>query len=217
MIRVIVADDHDLVRQGIIALLERADDIEVVGEARDGLEAANMADRLNPDVAVLDISMPNMTGIQATERIRRRHADTNVVILSMYDDETLIKQSLDYGASAYVMKGSVVEELLLAVRVAGVGGTYFSPAISRSTLGELLHRSPPSSDLTGYGSLTTREREILKLVAEGVINRKVAEKLVISVKTVEKDRANLMSKLGIHDLAGLVRVAIKEHLIFLDG
>jgi DNA-binding NarL/FixJ family response regulator len=216
MVRVIVADDHHLVRQGIGMLLEKADDIEVIGEAEDGLEAVELAERLTPDVVVMDVSMPRLNGVQATELIRARLPATQVVVLSMHSDETTVRQALRRGAKAYVLKRSVGEELLLAVRAASRGETYLSPPIAGSILRDYLTRSDGSDDLSDFERLTPREREVLQLLAEGRTNVMIAKALVVSVKTVEKHRSSLMSKLNIHDLAGLVRFAIRNSLVSAD-
>ena len=216
MVRVIVADDHHLVRQGIRMLLEKADDIEVIGEAEDGLEAVELAERLTPDVVVMDVSMPRLNGVQATELIRARLPATQVVVLSMHSDETTVRQALRRGAKAYVLKCSVGEELLLAVRAASRGETYLSPPIAGSILRDYLTRSDGSDDLSDFERLTPREREVLQLLAEGRTNVMIAKALVVSVKTVEKHRSSLMSKLNIHDLAGLVRFAIRNSLVSAD-
>ena len=214
MIRVIVADDHHLVRQGIRALLERADDIEVVGEAADGQEAIELVQRLNPDVLVVDIAMPRLDGTQATERVRALGVATQVVILSMHSDETLVRQTLRSGAKGYLLKQSVTEELLLAVRAAVRGEIYLSPAISAPLLDEFL--ALQTEERRPFDLLTPREREVLQLIAEGHTNTAIARMMNVTVKTVEKHRTSLMSKLRVHDVAGLVRVAIKQGLVFLD-
>ena len=216
MIRVIVADDHHLVRQGIRMLLEKADDIEVVGEAEDGQEAVEMAERLTPDVLVMDISMPRLNGTQATERIHSRGLATQVVILSMHADETIVRQALRYGAKGYVLKRAVAEELLLAVRAANLGNTYLSPPIAGSILSEFLAVSHGSDEPDVMERLTPRERQVLQLLAEGGTNRAIAQELVISVKTVEKHRTKLMGKLHVHDLTGLVRIAVKQGLASIE-
>jgi len=216
MIRVIVADDHHLVRQGIRMLLEKAEDIEVVAEAEDGLEAVELAERLTPDIVVMDISMPRLNGVQATELILSRLDATQVVMLSMHADETIVRQALRRGAKAYVLKRAVGEELLLAVRAANQGETYLSPPIASFVTKEFLTLSDESDGSSAFERLTPRERQVLQLLAEGSTNSTIACELVVSVKTVEKHRASLMSKLDIHDLAGLVRLAIKQGLVSID-
>lgn len=216
MIRVIIADDHHLVRQGIRALLENASDIEVIGEASTGHEAIELAEELAPDVVVMDISMPRMDGTQATERILSLDSQTEVIILSMHSDTTLVQQLLRLGVKGYLLKRSITEELLLAIRSASKGETYLSPTISDSVMSILM--SPQTGDApSGPASLLSpREREVLQLIAEGYTNNAIAKTLTISVKTVEKHRANLMTKLEVNDLPGLIRTAIKHGLIFLD-
>jgi DNA-binding NarL/FixJ family response regulator len=216
VIRVIVADDHHLVRQGIRALLEKADGIKVVGEAADGQEAVELVERLVPDVLVMDMAMPRLSGNQAVGRVRALRVATQVVILSMYSDETLVRQALRNGAKGYLLKRSVTEELLLAIRAASRGEIYLSPAISRSIVADLLTLQTDADASSPFERLTSREREVLQLISEGHTNNAIAQILKVSVKTVEKHRANLMSKLNVHDLAGLIRVAIKHGLIFPD-
>jgi DNA-binding NarL/FixJ family response regulator len=216
VIRVIVADDHHLVRQGIRSLLEKADDIEVVGEAAHGQEAVELVERLAPDVLVMDIAMPRLSGTQAAGRVRALGAATQVVMLSMYSDETLVRQALRNGARGYLLKRSVTEELLLAIRAASRGEIYLSPAISRSIVADYLTLQKDADACSPFERLTPREREVLQLIAEGHTNNAIAQILKLSVKTVEKHRSNLMSKLNVHDLAGLIRVAIKHGMVFLD-
>jgi DNA-binding NarL/FixJ family response regulator len=216
VIRVVLAEDHHLVREGIRALLERADDIEVVGEAADGREAVELVQRLVPDVLVMDIAMPRLDGTQATERVRALGVATQVVILSMHSDETLVRQTLRSGARGYLLKRSVTEELLLAIRAAVRGEIYLSPAISVSILDEFLAIQADSEEPRPFDLLTPRQREVLQLIAEGHTNTAIAQILKVSTKTVEKHRANLMSKLNVHDVAGLIRMAVKLGLILLD-
>ncbi len=213
MIRVLIAEDHHLVRQGIRALLEKADDIEIVGEAKDGQEAVEMAERLTPDVIVMDLAMPRMNGNLATERIRSLRLQTQVVILSMYSDETLVRQALRAGAKGYLLKHSVTEELLLAVRAACRGETYLSSTVSGSILANVLSETEEGEP---FDRLSAREKQVLKLVAEGRTNNAIAQIMNVSVKTVEKHRSSLMAKLNVHDMAGLIRVAMKHGLIFMD-
>lgn len=217
MIRVVVADDHHLVRQGIRALIEQADDMQVVGEAEDGYAAAEMAGQLKPDVLVLDIAMPQLNGIQAIDRIRSASAGTKVVILSMYSDYVLLQQALQAGARGYLLKDAVTEELLLAIRAANRGATYLSPVVSEKLLGDVLNPHPETESIDPYSVLTPRELEILQLISEGYTNNNIAKMMHISVKTVERHRTNLMAKLGVHNLVELVRYAIKHKLILLDS
>ncbi len=216
MIRVIVADDHHLVRQAIRALLEKSPDIEVVGEAKDGQEAIDLVERLLPEVLIMDIAMPHLNGIQAMERMHALGISTQVVILSMYSDETLVRQALRHGAGGYLLKRSVMEELLLAVRAASQGEIYLSPAISKSIVTNFLTGHTDSRPAEAFDQLTSREREVLQLIAEGYTNQAIAQVMQVSVKTVEKHRTNLMAKLNVHDLTGLIRIAVKHGLIFLD-
>jgi two-component system response regulator NreC len=189
LISIVIADDHSLIRQGIRSLLDDVQDIEVVGEADDGPTARALAERLKPDVLIIDINMPGLTGVQVTEALTAQNVPTRVMILSMYSDEQVVRQALHSGAKGYLLKRSVIEELVPAIRSVHAGNAYFSPEIARL---------------------------VLRMVAEGYTNKAIAEHLVISVKTVEKHRASLMEKLGVNDLPGLVRVAIKNKLIFLD-
>jgi DNA-binding NarL/FixJ family response regulator len=214
MISVMIAEDHHLVRQGIRALLEKAEDIKVVGEAKDGQEAIEQAEQLSPDVIVMDLAMPRLNGNQATERIRALHLPCQVVILSMYSDDVLVKQALRSGVKGYLLKQSVTEELLLAVRAAHRGETFLSSAVSGSVLADML--AGKETEMEPFDRLSAREQQVLKLVAEGRTNNAIAQIMNVSVKTVEKHRSSLMQKLNVHDMAGLVRVAMKHGLIFMD-
>ncbi len=215
MIRVILADDHHLVRQGMRALLEKADDIEILAEVENGQEAVKLTKDLVPDVLIMDINMPRLSGIQAAEKISRFELPTQVVILSMHSDKSLVRQALRNGVRGYLLKRSVIEELLLAIRAAQRGELYLSPAVSNYITADFL-AGKIDTDTRAYDQLSTREREVLKLVAEGHTNKSIAQEMDISVKTVEKHRANVMSKLNVQDLTGLVRIALKQGLIFLD-
>lgn len=214
MIRVIIADDHHLVRQGLIALLQAAGDIDVIGEAADGDEAVSLVESLQPEVVVMDVSMPRLDGRQATERIKALNCPTEIVILSMHADVMLVKQLLQCGVRGYLLKRSVSDELLLAIRAASRGEVYLSPAISDSVMSLLM--APPGAEQPDNVAdlLTPREQEVLQLIAEGHTNNAIADILTISVKTVEKHRANLMAKLEVNDLPTLIRKAIKHGLIF---
>ena len=216
MIHVVLADDHHLVRQGIRALLAQAGDIEVVGEAEDGPAAIELAQRLAPDVLVMDIGMPRMSGVEAIAQIRSLRLPTQMLILSMYSDEILVRQALRNGARGYLLKRSVVEELLLAVRAVHRSETYLSPQISSAILADFLARRGGTVETSLFDRLSPRERQVLQLVAEGRTNNEIAETLRIAVKTVEKHRASLMAKLKVQDLAGLLRKAMRHGLIVFD-
>jgi DNA-binding NarL/FixJ family response regulator len=216
MIRVILADDHHLVRRGIRALLEQAEDVCVVGEAEDGQEAVELVERLSPDVLIIDIAMPRLNGIQATGRVRALGLATQVVILSMHSRPTLVRQALRNGARGYLLKRSVTAELLLAVRSASRGESYLSPEISGTIVDDFLTHPVGADQASLFDQLTPREREVLQLIAEGHTNQAMAQLLNVSIKTVERHRANLMAKLDVHGVAGLTRIALKHGLIFID-
>ena len=216
MIRIVIADDHQLVRQSIISLIEKAEDMEVVGEAADGHETLNLVQRKRPDVAMLDIAMPLLNGIETTRRIQTLSVDTRVVILSMHSDEDVVRQALRCGASGYLLKRSVVEELLIAIRSANKGEIYLSPSIAQTVLSGFLQTESTNESSTVLEQLSSREREILQLIVEGHTNEAAAQVLSISAKTVEKHRAILMKKLEVHNLPDLILLALKHRLAFLD-
>jgi DNA-binding NarL/FixJ family response regulator len=216
LIRVVLADDHHLVRKGIRGLLEDADDIEVVAEAEDGQEAIELVEEHAPDVLLADIAMPRLNGIQATQRIRDLNLPTRVVILSMHSSRLLVRQALFSGAKGYLLKRSVSEELLLAVRAASRNETYLSPPISGIVAEGYLIAQDGDRRASPIDQLTYREREVLQLIAEGYTSGGIAQRLKISASTVDRHRANLMAKLDVHDIAGLTRMAIKYGLVFLD-
>lgn len=210
MIRVGIADDHQLVREGIRALLERAEDIDVVGEANDGIEAVELVRSMAPDVLVMDVTMPRQNGIEATQAIRAANLSTEVVMLSMHTEPALVRRSMQAGAKGYVLKGSVTEELLLAVRSAHRGATYLSPVASAS----ILDTTPaPDQPTKGGDELTPRELEVLQLIGEGLTNRAIGSHLGISVKTVERHRTRLMAKLDAHSIVELMREAFRQGLL----
>ena len=214
MIRVAIADDHHLVRDGIRALLERSGDIEVIGEAVDGIEAVKLARELSPEVIVMDITMPRCNGIEATQAIREAMPEIEIVILSMHAESALVRKAMQAGAKGYVLKGSVTEELLLAVRAARRGATYLSPIASDSILDA---SSEPTESLDKQQMLTARELEVLQLIGDGLTNRAIGSTLSISVKTVERHRTNLMAKLDAHSIVELMREAFRRGLLDIDG
>jgi DNA-binding NarL/FixJ family response regulator len=212
MIRVMVADDHNLVRQGIVSLLNQINGIQVVGQAATGSEAVELARKLTPDVVVMDITMPNLNGFEATMQIHNLGLLTRVIILSMHVDTALVRQALRAGVKGYLLKQSITEELPIAIQAAMNGNTYLTPEVS--TL--FINQADIASNADPFDTLTVRERQVLRLIAEGNTNTAMANHLGISVKTVEKHRANLMAKLAVNDTAGLVRTAIRHKLIMLD-
>lgn len=208
--RVLIADDHGIVRSGLRLLLERQPDIEVVAEAADGAEARELAVREKPDLAILDVRMPKLTGLQVTREIKAQAPEVSVLILSMHDDERYLFEALKAGASGYVLKTQADADLLEAVRAVERGEPFLTPAAQRSLIKDVLER--PREE-TGEEQLTPREEEIVKLVAEAHTTREIAEILHLSEKTVENHRGNAMRKLGMRDRVELVRYAIRRGLI----
>ena len=217
MIRVLIAEDHLMVRAGIRALLEKAGDIHVMGEASNGQEAIEMTEALKPDVLIMDIMMPRMTGIQAAENIREMKLPTYILLLSMYSDEGFVHQALQCGVKGYVLKSSVSDELLWAVRAVANGKTYLSAPIAEIVVESATHSYSDLQDSDPLSNLSPREKEILQLIAEEYTSAEIGKMLFISEKTVEKHRTKLMEKLNVRNLAGLVRLAVKYHLVDRDA
>lgn len=209
-IRVLLVEDHTLVRAGIRSLLNSVRDIDVVGEAGNGREGLKLVRKLEPDVVLMDISMPELNGMEATARITKSHPQAKVLMLSMHNDEEYVAQSLRAGARGYLVKGAATKELEQAIHAVMRGDIYISDTVSRSVVDKLMQDSSSGSAL---GNLTSRQREILQLVAEGYSTRDIAERLSLSVKTVEAHRTHLMDRLEIRDVPGLVRFAMKAGLI----
>ena len=216
MIRVLIAEDHIMVRAGIRALLEKAGDINVLGEASNGQEAIDLTRELSPDVLIMDIMMPRMNGIQAAENLRDLKLSTHILLLSMYADEGFVHQALQYGVKGYVLKSSVSDELLWAVRAVASGKTYLSNPVSEIVVESVINPYA-GQDGDPLSNLSPREKEILQLIAEEYTSGEIAKMLFISEKTVEKHRAKLMEKLNIRNLAGLVRLAVKYRLVDRDS
>jgi DNA-binding NarL/FixJ family response regulator len=215
MIHVLIAEDHLMVREGIRALLEKAGDIHVMGEASNGQEAIEMTEALKPDVLIMDIMMPRMNGIQAAANIRELKLPSHILLLSMYSDEGFVHQALQYGVKGYVLKSSVSDELLWAVRAVAGGKTYFSRSIAEIVESVTNPHSTPQ-DGDPLSNLSPREKEILQLIAEEYTSAEIGKLLFITEKTVEKHRTKLMEKLNARNLAGLVRLAVKYHLVDKD-
>ena len=213
MIKLLIAEDHQMVRAGLRALLEKAGDIEVVGEASNGQEAVLLTQKLAPHVLVMDIRMPILNGIQAAERIRDLKLPVNIVLLSMFSDEGLVHQALKSGAKGYVLKSAASEELLWAVRAAHRGETFLSGPVSAIVVDQALNPRITGTSLDPFDNLSPREKEILQLIAEEHTSSEIGSMLAVSEKTVEKHRAHLMEKLGAKNLAGLVRLAVKCGLV----
>lgn len=212
-ITVLLADDHRVLREGIRSLLEKAPDIEVVGEAGDGGEAVVKAQQLAPDVVLMDITMPGVNGLEATRQIKASRPGTNVLILTMHESNQYISQFLRSGASGYVLKDTAASELVGAIRAVCQGDVFLYPSIARKLLEEYLLKVKRGEEEGSYDGLTNREREVLKMVAEGRSNKEIADTLSLSVRTVQAHRANLMGKLHMHDRTELVRYAIRKGLI----
>ncbi len=210
-IHVVLADDHTLLRAGLIALLESIPGVAVVGEAGNGIEALSLVEEHRPEILLSDISMPGLNGLELTQRVVRERLPTRVIILSMHASEEYVCQALQAGASGYLLKDSGIAELDLALRAVARGETYLSPSVSKHVIARYTQRT--TSEPEGIDLLTPRQREILRLIALGQSTKSIARTLGISSKTVETHRMQLMNRLDIHEIAGLVRLAIRAGLI----
>lgn len=215
-IKVLLVDDHAILREGVHALLAREPDILVVGEAADGQEALEQVPRLKPDVVIMDIVMPRMNGLEATRLITERHPESRVLILSMYDDHEYVVQIIQAGASGYVLKRVVTEDLVRAIRVVYAGESFLYPPIAAKLIGDYLRVTKGERGEGPGEPLTAREREVLKLIADGHTNQAIAEQLGLSRKTVDSHRANAMRKLDLHDVTEVVKYALRTGMITLD-
>jgi len=213
-IRVLLADDHTLVRAGIRSLLENMEGIEVIAEAGDGRDALRLVRAHRPDVVLMDIAMPGLNGLEAAARIAKKFPNVRVIILSMHVNEEYVLQALRAGAAGYMVKGADAAELEIAIRAVARGETYLSPMVSKHVVTDYIQRI--SGETSPLELLTPRQREVLQLIAEGYSTKKIARTLKISVKTVETHRMQLMERLDIHDIAGLVRYAIRIGLVKPD-
>lgn len=212
-IRVILAEDHTIVRQGLRLLLEQSDDIKVIAEAEDGREAVKKTEQLKPDIVLMDISMPILNGIEATRQIKKKFPDIKVLILTMHTTEEYISQILHAGASGYLVKKSAHHELLSAIKAIQKGNSYLSPLVSKKVVDEYLQKTKDDIKKDRYEKLTTREREVLQLIAEGKANKEIAELLFLSIKTVETHKAHLMEKLNLHTTTDLIKYALQKGII----
>lgn len=216
-IRIVLADDHELVRAGVRALLQKLEGVQVVAEAGDGQEALRLIKKHHPDIALLDIAMPGLNGLDVAARVVKEEPEVRVILLSMHVSEEYVWQALRTGAAGYLLKDSRISELELALTAVSSGETYLSPRVSRH-VAEYMRRvggdtAKEGSDLRPYEQLTPRQREILQLIAEGRSTKEIAHLLSLSIKTVETHRSQLMERLDIHDIAGLVRYALRTGLV----
>ncbi len=214
-IRILLSDDHLILREGIRSLLQRTPDIEVVGEADDGEDAVAKADQLLPDVVLMDITMPRLNGPEATRRIKAKHPEIKVLILTIHDSGEYLAEMLQAGASGYIVKTTAAGELVAAIRAVHEGNVYLYPSIARMLVEDYLHKVTTGEEKDSYEGLTSREREILVYVADDKKNKEIADLLGISVRTVQAHRTNLMDKLGAHDRTELVKYAVKHGIISL--
>lgn len=216
-IRILVADDHTVIRRGIVGLLNAQPDMAVVAEAGTGREAIAQAAAVTPDVVLLDVAMPDLTGLGAAPAIKAQSPSAAVLILTMHDREDYLFQALRAGASGYVLKGADTEDLLTAIRAVARGGVYLFPQVAKGLLGDYLRRVKSGEDVArSYDGLTDREREILQLIAEGKTTARIAEDLHISTHTVRSHRDSIMTKLDLHDRTALIRYAIRRGLVAAD-
>ena len=213
MTRILIADDHLVMRAGLRLLLERHEDFEVVGEADDGRQAVDQAAVLKPDVAVVDVAMPNLNGIEATRLMIAANPSIAVVVLSMHTDETYVMRALRSGAKAYLLKSSAETDLIQAVRAVRAGKSFFSPEVSRMLLEDYVRQMGQKGVEDSYDLLTAREREILQLVAEGRANKDVAAHLNLSLHTVETHRTKILQKLNLHSVPELILYAVRKGII----
>ena len=215
-IRILVADDHTVIRRGIVGLLNAQPDMEVIGEAGTGREAVATAAAATPDVVLLDVAMPDLNGLGATRAIKAQLPAVQVLILTMHDREDYLFEALRAGASGYVLKGADTDDLLTAVRAVARGGVYLFPQVARELLGDYLRRAQSGEAAGGRDRLTDREREIVQLIAEGKTAAQIAEDLHISAHTVRSHRDSIMTKLDLHDRAALIRYAVRRGLVGPD-
>lgn len=214
-IKILLAEDHQITRQGLRSLIEKQSDMEVVAEAENGRQAVSLARELMPDVIIMDVTMPELNGMEATRQIKTENQRSKIIALSMHSDSLFVTEMLKNGASGYLLKDCAFEDLIRAIRVVIEGQIYLSPAISGIVVDAYLNRSP-QADVASSEILSDREREVLQLMAEGITTKQIALKLHISVKTVETHRRQIMQKLNLHTIAELTKYAIRKGLTSLE-
>lgn len=212
-IRIVLADDHMILRKGLRSLLEAEKHVEIVGEGENGNDVVRLADELDPDIIVMDISMPKMNGVEATKRVKTRHPNIKVIILSRHREEEFIFQALNAGADGYLIKESAPSELISAIESVQRGDSYLSPSVSRLVVDEYIKKAKNTELVNKFESLTAREMEILQLLAEGISVKEISANLYISKNTVNSHRTHIMEKLDIHSTAKLIQYAIQKGLV----
>jgi DNA-binding NarL/FixJ family response regulator len=211
--RIVIAEDHTILREGLRALLSSTPDLEVIGEAENGFSAIRCVETMKPDLVLMDLSMPRTSGMDAIREIKRRFPDTKILTLTIHDEDEYILAALQAGADGYVLKDATQAELMMAIQTVLAGKSYLSPGVSEKVINGYLEGRRRLKPKSAWDTITQRERETLKLIAEGYKNREIADYLCISVKTVEKHRANLMKKLGLHTASALTAFAIEKGLV----
>jgi len=212
-VRIVLAEDHTILREGLRALLSSDSIFEIVGEAEDGREAVRCVERLSPDLLLMDLSMPRMSGMEAIREIKKRHPETRIIALTVHKTEEYLLTTLKAGADGYVLKDATHDELVLAIKHVMTGKSYLSPSVSEKVIVGYLEGREGVESVSAWKTLSQREREVLKLIAEGYKNKEIAKDLCISLKTVEKHRANLMKKLDLHNAAALTVYAMEKGLV----
>ena len=215
-IKILLVEDHTIVRQGLRSLLEQNSGMEVIGEAENGKEAVHKAENLKPDIVLMDVSMPLLNGIEATRQIKKHWPEIKVLILTMHTTEEYIFQILRAGASGYIVKKAAHQELITAIHAVNKGNKFLSPSISKKVIEEYILKAGKMIEQDSFERLTAREREVLQLISEGKSNRDIAERLFLSVKTVESHKANVMEKLDIHTKTDLIKYALRKGIISLE-
>ncbi len=213
LIRLLLVDDHTVVRTGLQMLLESVEDIEIVGQTGSGMQALDLIKECKPDVVIMDITLPDITGIEATRRIKSRFPNISVVALTIHEDQAYFFEMLRAGASGYVPKRAAPEDLITAIRSAHEGEIYLYPSLAKDLVNDFLHRATVEPDIQPTEELTPREQEVLELLAQGATNAEIAQRLIISTHTVARHRENLMRKLQLHTRSDLVKFAIRKGLI----